>query len=380
MRILIASLASKECEDGVAKVAQNAANGLRGLGHIVTCLFKEDILGRQEAKPRLEAAYFGFKLASELRRRRAEFDVVNIHAPAGFAYGLFRRLYPAGRLPPYVVLVHGIEERRNYAMAREVKKGRASHLSWGDRIWQNLYRAPLHRWSITTADYAVTVNQEAWTMLEVKYRREIRRVWYIPNGVETRFLLHREYPEISTPRLLYVGTWVDEKGIYYLRDGFEDLVRRFPSVQLTIAGCRVQADSVKQWFSPPVQNHVEVLPFVPATEMPALYARHDIFVFPSLVEGMPVVLLEAMATGMAVVTTETCGMADIVEDEYNGLLVKPADTAAFVSAVGRIVESSELRARLGHAAQEKMKRHTWDRIAMRLEKVLASAVAEQKGK
>lgn len=214
-------------------------------------------------------------------------------------------------------------------------------------------------------------------MLEVKYRREIGRVRYIPNGVEARFLQDREYRDSSAVRLLYVGPWADEKGIYYLRDGFEDLIRRFPSVQLTVAGCKVQADSVRQWFSPPAQNRVEVLPFVSATDMPAVYARHDVFVFPSLVEGMPVALLEAMASGMAVVTTEACGMADIVQDEYNGLLVKPAQTAAFVAAVERMIESPELRARLGREAQEIMKRHTWDLIAVRLEKVFEAAVAEQ---
>ena len=107
--------------------------------------------------------------------------------------------------------------------------------------------------------------------------------------------------------------------------------------------------------------------------MPSLYARHDIFVFPSLFEGMPIVLLEAMATGMPVVTTETCGMKDVVENEYNGLLVKPGDTAEFVAAIQRMIHCAELRARLGSAAQETMKRHTWERVAAQLEVVFQHA-------
>jgi hypothetical protein len=56
-----------------------------------------------------------------------------------------------------------------------------------------------------------------------------------------------------------------------------------------------------------------------------LYAQHDVFVFPSIVEGLPDVLMEAMAGGMPVITTETSGMSDIIENDFNGLLVPPAD-------------------------------------------------------
>jgi glycosyltransferase involved in cell wall biosynthesis len=380
MRIAIAAPAPKQREGGVANVVHNTAEGLRRLGHEVTCLFREDVLEGPVALPRFEAVYFAWRLAEQLRRRRGEFDVVNIHAPVGFAYGIMRRMRPAGRLPPYVMLLHGIEERRNHAMSREAKKGRAWHFAWRNRIWQRVYYMPLYRWSIATADHAVVINRETWSTLQLKYNREIGRVWYIPNGVEPRFFLEREYAPGQALRLLFAGTWLDHKGVYYLRDAFETLAQAFPDLRLTIAGCMAEAESVKQFFSPPMRDRVDVLPFVSTAEMPALYARHDIFVFPSLMEGLPIVLLEAMATGMPVVTTETCGMMDVVESEHNGLLVKPADTRALVSAVGRMMESPELRTRLGRAAQETMKRHTWERVAEQFEEVFALAVAEEKGK
>jgi glycosyltransferase involved in cell wall biosynthesis len=107
--------------------------------------------------------------------------------------------------------------------------------------------------------------------------------------------------------------------------------------------------------------------------MPQLYTDHDIFVFPSLMEGLPSVLLEAMATGMAVVTTETCGMADVVEDGWNGLLIPPADAAALEAAILRLCERPEIRKQIGRAAQEAMRRHTWIKSARRLEQVFTSA-------
>jgi glycosyltransferase involved in cell wall biosynthesis len=108
--------------------------------------------------------------------------------------------------------------------------------------------------------------------------------------------------------------------------------------------------------------------------MPALYAQHDIFVFPSLVEGMPLTLLEAMASGMPVVVTDTCGMGDVVEDRVNGLLVPPADVSAIVSAVDQLHDSMELRKQLGQQARETMRRYTWERVTCKLEKILDLAV------
>jgi glycosyltransferase involved in cell wall biosynthesis len=377
MRILIAAPASKQREGGVANVVYNTAEGLRARGHQVTCLFREDLFLRPLAFPRLEALFFAIRLARELRRRRAEFDVFNIHAPVGFAYGLSRRWHAASELPPYVMLLHGLEERRNHAMAREAQKGRARYFRWKNRVWQRLYHMPLYHWSITTADHAIVINRETWSTLQLHYNREIGRVWYIPNGIEPRFFLPREYPKGRALRLLFAGTWIDHKGIYYLREGFEMLAQGDPDVRLTIAACGTDAETVKQGFAAAISDRVEVLPFVSNAEMPALYARHDIFVFPSLMEGLPIVLLEAMATGMPVVTTETCGMMDLVEDEYNGLLVKPADSAAFAAAVKRMMDSPELRRQLGRTAQDTMHRHTWGRTVAQLEKVFALAVAEE---
>jgi glycosyltransferase involved in cell wall biosynthesis len=373
MRIVIAAPVSNQPEGGVANVVYNSAEELRKRGHEVTCLFREDVISRPVAFPRFEAIYFAFRLAKILQKRKSEFDVVQIHAPVGFVYGFRRKLRRSSGLPPYAMMLHGIEERRIYTMAREAKKGRAWYFRWKNRVWQRIYHMPLYRWAILTADHAVVINQETWTMLQLKYNREIGQVWYVPNGVERQYFIERDYAQGEARRLLFVGGWLDHKGVYYLRDGFEELAKRNPQLRLTIAGCSVNAETVRQFFPACVQDRLDVIPFISRKDMPALYAQHDIFAFPTLFEGLPVVLLEAMATGMPVVTTETCGMKDVVEDDYNGLLVKPADTAAFVTATGRLIHSAELRERLGRAAQQTMIRHTWDRVAEQLEGIFKAA-------
>lgn len=377
MRIVIAAAVSGQPEGGVANVVHNTAEGLRRRGHEVTCLFKEDVLPASGVSPRFLSVHFAIRLSRVLWKRRNEFDVAEIHAPSGFIYGLTRRFFRPAGLPPYVMMLHGIEERRIHAMTREARKGRAWYFRWKNRVWQQIYHMPLYRLAIVTADYSVVINRETWTMLQLKYNREIDKVWYIPNAVECHYFSERDYPSGDALRLLFVGSWLDHKGVYYLRDGFTALARCIPQLRLTIAGCGASAEDVRNFFPPAVRDQLDVLPLVSRKDMPALYAEHDIFVFPSLFEGLPIVLLEAMATGMPVVTTETCGMKDIVEDDYNGLLVKPADTDAFVAATERIIHSAELRARLGRAARETMKRHTWEKVTAQLEGVFEQAAAHR---
>ena len=115
---------------------------------------------------------------------------------------------------------------------------------------------------------------------------------------------------------------------------------------------------------------------LPADRMPDLYARHDVLLLPSLMEGLPSVILEAMASGMAVVTTDICGMPDVVEDGFNGLLVPPADAAPIASAILQLSNDGNLRAKLGKAAQQTMRRRTWQRSAEKLEQVFAAAAAQ----
>src|SRR6185312_13839027 len=108
MRIAIAAPVSKRPEGGVANVVYNSAEALRGRGHQIECLFSEDVCPRPAPLARFQAVHFALRLAKILRERRGEFDVVNIHAPSGFAYGLIRRLGAARNLPPYVMMLHGI--------------------------------------------------------------------------------------------------------------------------------------------------------------------------------------------------------------------------------------------------------------------------------
>jgi len=375
LNILMASGVLKRREGGVATIIYNLGHELERLGHHLTYVFQEDLVDHGSSSPRWTELIFSLRLSRYIAKNRKVFSIVNLHAPTGFPYGLRRQWHRSAGYPPYVMTLHGLEERRIHVMSREVKKGRAWNFSLRNRLWHRLYHQPRFRWSIGTADGAHTYSRDVWSMLQLKYNLDSDRVAYIPNGVEPRFFIPREYRDGNTLRLLYAGTWLDQRGIFYIRDALRQLAPRFPGLRMTFAGCGVAPEEIQGFFGPELAGRIFVRPVVAAEHVQELYAEHDIFLFPSLMEGLPSVLLEAMASGMPVITTETCGMPDVVENEQNGLLILPADSIAIIRSVERLANSVELRKKLGEAARETMKRYTWERAARQLEELYRRVLA-----
>lgn len=380
LNILMAAGVPRRREGGVAAIVYNYGSELERRGHKVSYVFSEDLIKPDSVSRRFQEAIFAMRLGRYIAERRKKFSIVNLHGPDGFAYGVRKRWSGGNSYPPYVMTLHGLEERRVHVMSREAKKGRAFHFSWKNRQWHRFYHFPRYRWSIRTADGVHTYSRDVWTLLQLKYNLDAERTAYIPNGVEARFDVPRDYRTGENMRLLYPGTWLDQRGIFYLRDALPRVIKKFPGMSLTVAGGGASPEEVQRFFGEDLKGKILVRPVVAAGEMQQLYAEHDILAFPSLMEGLPGVLLEAMASGMPVITAETCGMTDVVENEYNGLLVPPANSAALEEAIVRLAGSVELRESLGVAARQTMKRYTWERSARQLEAFFYRILEAQHGR
>ena len=379
MNILMSAGVPRRHEGGVAAIVYNFGRELESRGHRVEYLFYEDLLSEAEMKGRFRDLRFSLRVARHIRKNRDRYSVVNLHAPIGFVYGLSRWIFPSSGCPPYVMTLHGLVERFVRVMAREDEKGKAWHFSLKNRLWYRIYHRPRFVLAIKTLDRAHCYSRDVWTMLQLKYNLDSDKVAYIPNGVEKRFFISRKKHDREPLRLLYAGTWLDQRGIFYLRDALNGLNTRFKDWTLTIVGAGIPAVELESFFGAGLREQIIILPIVPAKDMQHVYGEYDIFVFPSLMEGLPSVILESMAAGMAVITTETCGMADVVEDGFNGLLIPPANAEAIEDAILRLAQSPSLRQQLGQAAQESMKRLTWEKSAEKLEKVFEVSLRNGSG-
>jgi len=185
----------------------------------------------------------------------------------------------------------------------------------------------------------------------------------ISHGVEQEFFQSREYSH-NPKRLLYVGGWEWRKGIRYLIEAFIRVAQSFEEVTFSLVGVGQSQNNVLQAFPAYLRKRIRVIPHVSAEEMPKVYASCDIFVFPSLFEGDPLVLAEAMASGMAIVTTRAYGgMQDKIEDGISGFLVNPRDTQTLVDRITTLLNDPLLYARLGQEAQRRARQFIWSNIA-----------------
>jgi len=105
----------------------------------------------------------------------------------------------------------------------------------------------------------------------------------------------------------------------------------------------------------------------PATnQVERYYAAADAFVLPTPYDAFGMVITEAMACGLPVITTPLAGAAELITPGIEGLLVEsPADVGALTAAMGALAASPEQRDRMGSAAATLMASHTWDRVAAR---------------
>jgi glycosyltransferase involved in cell wall biosynthesis len=377
MKILIAACVPRERKGGVASTVYNIGEELERFGHTVTYIFLDDLISPGAVSPRFLELIFSSRLARYIVRNRDKFSLVNLHAPAGFVYGLIRKWLPGTNWPPYIMTLHGLEERRMHVMSREQKKGRAWNYNWKNRLWHRVYHFPRFRGSIYTTQGVHVCARDVASYLQLYYNLDAERLSYICHGVEARFFTSRQYCENGRLRLLYAGTWLDQRGIFYIRDALRSIAERLPGLTMTFAGTGTSAEEIGCFFGSDLQERIIVQPVVASDRMPELYSEHDVFVFPSLMEGLPCVVLEAMASGMPVITTETCGMPDVIEDNFNGLLIPPGDAAALEEAIVRLASSDTLRERLGRAAQDSMRRYSWERAARAFESLCRRVLAAE---
>jgi glycosyltransferase involved in cell wall biosynthesis len=157
-------------------------------------------------------------------------------------------------------------------------------------------------------------------------------------------------------RLASVGQLQPAKGYHLLLDACAALVAAGHDVRLTLAGDGPSRRSLEAHTAalglagrvafPGAVNHDEVL---------ALFAETDAFVLPSFAEGIPVVLMEAMASGLPCVASRITGIPELIVDGESGLLVTPAETGELADAIARLAGDDALRARLGCAGRARVR-------------------------
>ena len=165
-------------------------------------------------------------------------------------------------------------------------------------------------------------------------------------------------PDPQPGRLLFVGQVGLRKGNHVLAEACRILQSRGVAFECRVAG-PPQVEVTLPLFEGPTY-----LGQVPRSQVQEEFSRADVFVLPTLAEGMALVHLEAMACGVPVITTPHCG--SVVRDGVEGFIVPIRDAQALADRIQQLVEDRTLRAQMGAAARERARDFTWARYGERL--------------
>lgn len=294
--------------------------------------------------------YFAFlKVARLLRTER--FDVVHTHNTQPFIDGGIGATLARVRTLVHTDHARNFPDKRRYIVAEHV----LSHFA---------YRV-------------VGVSEHTTANLRRYERIPQRKLLTIPNGIDARpyelpfdpTVKRQELGLSDGPVVGFAGRLATQKGVAYLLEAMRLLLRRFPRLTLLVAGeGPLNPDLRRTARELGVESSVKFLGVRP--DMPELYRLLDVFVLPSLWEGLPMVVLEAMAAGCPVVASGVGGVPSVVEHESSGLLVPPQRPDQIATEVGRLLDSSELRERFRQAGRVAFKqRFSAESMARRYEDV-----------
>jgi phosphatidyl-myo-inositol dimannoside synthase len=298
---------------------------------------------------------FGFAWCGELK-------------PAGYPAWWLSRRYGI----PYGVVVHGTEL---LLLDHKIRASRFKRWTAGGLV----------------AGAAVLAANSSWTagvarrLYELLGRPDLAaRVQLVPLGTEPRQFrpgldtgpLRRKYGLDGGPWLLTVARLEWHKGIDTVIRALPAVRAAHPGTRYAVAGVgprRAELDRIAGEAG--IRHAVEFLGFVPDDDLPALYNAADLYVGVSryhdlLVEGFGISLVEASASGVAVVGGRSGGVPDAVRDGETGILVDPENPEAVAAGISRLLGDDALRERMGAAGRRAVETYyNWDRVSRDLMRI-----------
>jgi glycosyltransferase involved in cell wall biosynthesis len=330
-------------ESGMGRVAWHWRNALEARGYEFI-----HIGPRAVGRP-VHPALFPYAAWLRFRRLGIRPAAFLVHEPAGVPF------VAAGA--PAFVFSHGLERRGWEAALTSGPPIRAR-----SRLLFPLWRLRQADFSLRHARAVLVLNRDDYAEVQRRYGRRPEDLFLFRNGVDPMPEAPRPATDVP-PTVLFLGSWLARKGTATLVGAADLLRRRGTAVRYVLAGTGLGEAEVLADWPPELRAAVRVLPTFPSSEEAALYTGADLFVLPSLFEGQPLALLQALAAGCCCLASDIAGNRDLIVHRGNGLLHAPGDAAALADQIAECLASPGLRSGLGEAARRSVAGRTWEAVA-----------------
>ena len=306
-------------------------------------------------------------------------DVYEAHAVSG--YGLVKALNKQGTKRPFVHTIHGV-------LADEYEQARENgYQSFRGRI-ANYFMHRLAKLEAETAKNAtliVTISKYSLEKIENYYGVDAAKVRIVPNGVdpekfkplEDREAVKRQFGLGDDPCVLFVGSLIPRKGLPFLVEAAEKIVKKYSGTKFVIVGeGPLKNQLLSNLETANLSGNFKFLGNVKEDMLTALYNCADVFALPSIQEGQGIVLLEAQASAKPVVAFDVGGVNEAVRNGETGLLVKRGSSEELADALLKLLSDKALREKMGASGRRFVTENfTWDICAQKMLNVYHEALA-----
>jgi glycosyltransferase involved in cell wall biosynthesis len=363
VHILLTIHAPMDPDSGAPGVTSDLGSRFRAEGHTVNHLSFDDM--PRWFPSRAVTLFFPVFLAWRIWRLGARQAIDVIDASSGDLW-LWASLRRRNRARPLLVTrSHGLEHTAHEQFLEEERRGTVK-LSWKYPLYYGGFRLWEVARSLRLSDIDLFLNRAdlEYAVMKLGIPREKAKLTVNGIGESLQDLSFRPVAD-RVPgqiKIAQIGSYIARKGVTYGAAALNRVLGRHPSIKVSLLGTQAPPEAVLADFDREVRGQVAVVPTFKREQLPSLLSDHHIKLLPTTFEGFSVSLVEAMACGLAPVTTATPGPMEIVRDGVNGLLVPARDSEAIVQALELLIRDTQLLDRLRRGAHETAQRYTWDRI------------------
>jgi len=211
------------------------------------------------------------------------------------------------------------------------------------------------KWIFNLVDITVVLSNSWKSWYEKTIDKGPSKVIY--NGVKNYKLIDTLPLNKRNPVILFLGKVGVEKGIEDLLYAFYSIIKSIPNVILKIGGNGALKETIKLVNKLGLENNVELLGWVNEDQKYKLLNEVQVYILPSYNEGLPMGILEAMSTGLVVISTNVGGIPEVIENNYNGLLIEPGKKEQITKTVISILNNKEKMLYLSKNAQKSFNKY-----------------------
>ncbi len=375
MRVLLCLHHNLNPDFGAPGATLALGGALEAAGLTVAYYSYDQAFGRLPVERVGHRIRFPWHVAAFLARRTESFDLVDAFTGDLWLWATLGRPGASGSLRA-VTRAHALEHIIDET-ARAAARGVGPPLSWKYHLYHGSVQLWEIRRSLQLSDACILLNGRERDYVRDRMDIDGERLAILPNGIPERFhgLAAPAEAGVGEPlRMAFIGRWSTYKGRHTVVEAVERLHGRGVRWSLSILGTLVDEATVLEDFPPAARRHISVTAKFANSELPALLAGHEVLVFPSLVEGSSLALLEAMACGLAPIVTAV-GAAPEILDATNGILVAPGDAGALAAAVERLAAAPRDLLEMRRRAHQTAQNHQWSDVARETIEVYERALA-----